>query len=85
MNFNEITLPYTLVITFIDGEQISAETPLSLSMATHFAECMVKESLTAIEAVEIVDNYTGEIVYSVKTNIRIRIDIDFEIYNPYNA
>lgn len=83
MNFNEITLPYILIITFADGEQISAETPMSLSMATHFAENMVKENLTAVEAVEIVDNWTGEIVYSVKANIRI--DIDFEIYNPYNA
>ena len=83
MNFNEITLPYTLVITYTDGEQISAETPMSLSMATHFAENMVKENPIAIEAVEIVDNYTGELVYSVKANIRI--DIDFEIYNPYNT
>lgn len=83
MNFNEITLPYNFVITYTDGEQISADTPMSLSMATHFAENMVKENLTAIEAVEIVDNYTGEIVYSVKANIRI--DIAFEIYNPYNT
>ena len=83
MNFNEITLPYNFVITYTDGEQISADTPMSLSMATHFAENMVKENLTAIEAVEIVDNYTGEVVYSVKANIRI--DIDIEIYNPYNA
>ena len=83
MNFNEITLPYTFVVTFTDGEQISAETPMSLSMATRFAENMVKENLNAIEAIEIVDNYTGEIVYSVKANIRI--DVDIEIYNPYNA
>lgn len=80
---NEIAFPYTFVITYTDGEQISADTPMSLSMATHFAENMVKENLTAIEAVEIVDNYTGEVVYSVKANIRI--DIDIEIYNPYNA
>lgn len=80
MNF---TCPYTLIITYTDGEQISVGTPFSLSAATHFAEEMVKENLTAIEAVEIVDNYTGEIVYSVKANIRI--DIDIEIYNPYNA
>ena len=83
MNFNEITLPYTFVVTFTDGEQISAETPMSLSMATRFAENMVKENLNAIEAIEIVDNYTGEIVYSVKANIRI--DVDIEVYNPYNA
>ena len=80
---NEIAFPYTFVITYTDGEQISADTPMSLSMATHFAENMVKENLTAIEAVEIVDNYTGEVVYSAKANIRI--DIDIEIYNPYNA
>lgn len=80
---NEITFPYTFVITYTDGEQISANSPMSLSAATHFAEDMVKENLTAIEAVEIVDNWTGEIVYSVKANIRI--DIEFNIYNPYNA
>lgn len=80
---NEITFPYTFVITYTDGEQISADTPMSLSMATHFAENMVKENLTAVEAVEIVDNYTGELVYSFKANIRI--DIAFEVYNPYNA
>ena len=83
MNFNEITLPYNFVITYTDGEQASADTPMSLSVATRFAESMVKESLSAIEAIEIVDNYTGEIVYSVKANIRI--DVDIEIYNPYNA
>ena len=77
------TYPYTFVITYTDGEQISADTPFSLAMATHFAESMVKENLTAIDAVEIRDNYTGEIVYSVKANIRI--DVDIEIYNPYNA
>ena len=80
---NEITFPYNFVITYTDGEQISADTLMSLSMATHFAENMVKENLDAVEAVEIVDNYTGEIVYSVKANIRI--DVDIEIYNPYNA
>lgn len=80
---NEITFPYTFVITYTDGEQISANSPMSLSAATHFAEDMVKENLTAVEAVEIVDNWTGEIVYSVKANIRI--DIEFNIYNPYNA
>ena len=83
MNFNEITLPYNFVITNTDGEQASADTPMSLSVATRFAESMVKENLSAIEAIEIVDNYTGEIVYSVKANIRI--DVDIEIYNPYNA
>lgn len=83
MNFNEITLPYNFVITYTDGEQASADTPMSLSVATRFAESMVKENLSAIEAIEIVDNYTGEIVYSVKANIRI--DVDIEIYNPYNA
>lgn len=83
MNFNEMTLPYTFVITYTDGEQISADTPMSLSMATHFAENMVKENLSTFEAIEILDNYTGEIVYSVKANIRI--DVDIEIYNPYNA
>ena len=83
MNFNEITLPYNFVITYTDGEQASADTPMSLSVATRFAESMVKENLRAIEAIEIVDNYTGEIVYSVKANIRI--DVDIEIYNPYNA
>lgn len=80
---NEITFPYTFVITYTDGEQISANSPMSLAAATHFAEEMVKENLTAVEAVEIVDNWTGEIVYSVKANIRI--DIEFNIYNPYNA
>ena len=80
---NEITFTYTFVITYTDGMQISANSPMSLTAATHFAESMVKENLRAIEAVEIVDNCTGEIVYSVKANIRI--DIDFEIYNPYNA
>ena len=80
---NEITFPYNFVITYTDGEQISADTPMSLAMATHFAENMVKENLNAIEAIEIVDNYTGEIVYSVKANIRI--DVNIEIYNPYNA
>ena len=83
MNFNEITLPYVIVATYVNGEQSSANTPLSLSMATRFAENLVRENLTTIEAVEVVDNYTGEIVYSVKANIRI--DIGFEIYNPYNA
>ena len=83
MNFNEITLPYNFVITYTDGEQASADTPMSLSVATRFAEGMVKENLSAIEAIEIVDNWTGEIVYSVKANIRI--DVDIEIYNPYNA
>lgn len=83
MDFNEITLPYNFVITYTDGEQISVDTPLSLSMVTRFAENMVKENLDVIEAIEIVDNYTGEIVYSVKANIRI--DVDIEIYNPYNA
>lgn len=83
MNPNEITFPYTLVVTFADGEQSSVDTPMSLSMATHFAEDMVKENLDIIEAIEIVDNYTGELVYSVKANIRI--DIAFEVYNPYNA
>ena len=80
---NEITFPYNFVITYTDGEQISADTPMSLAAATHFAESMVKENLSSVEAIEIVDNYTGEIVYSVKANIRI--DIDIEIYNPYNA
>ena len=80
---NEIAFPYTFVITYTDGEQISANSPMSLSAATHSAEDMVRGNLTAIEAVEIVDNYTGEIVYSVKANIRI--DVDIEIYNPYNA
>ena len=80
---NEITFPYNLVITYTDGEQICADTPISLAAATHFAESMVKENLSAVEAIEIVDNYTGEIVYSVKANIRI--DVDIEIYNPYNA
>ena len=80
---NEIAFPYTFVITYTDGEQISADTPMSLSMATHFAENMVKENLRTFEAVEIVDNYTGEIVYSIKANIRTEVDI--EIYNPYNA
>ena len=80
---NEIAFPYTFVITYTDGEQISADTPMSLSMATHFAENMVKENLRTFEAVEIVDNYTGEIVYSIKANIRTEVDI--EIYNPYNT
>ena len=80
---NEITFPYNFVITYTDGEQISADTPMSLSAATHFAEDVVKGNLRAIEAVEIVDNWTGEIVYSVKANVRI--DVDIEIYNPYNA
>lgn len=80
---NEITFPYNLVITYTDGEQISADTPMSLAAATHFAESMVKENLSSVEAIEIVDNYTGELVYSVKANIRI--DVDIEIYNPYNA
>ena len=80
---NEITFPYNFVITYTDGEQISADTPMSLSVATRFAEDMVRGNLRAIEAIEIVDNYTGEIVYSVKANIRI--DVDIEIYNPYNA
>lgn len=83
MNFNEITLPYNIIVTYTNGEQRSADTALSLSMATRFAEDMVKTNLTRIGAVEVVDNYTGEIVYSVKTNIRI--DVGFEIYNPYNA
>lgn len=83
MNPNEITFPYTLVVTFADGDQSSVDTPMSLSVATRFAEDMVKENLRAIEAIEIVDNYTGEIVYSVKANVRI--DVDIEIYNPYNA
>ena len=83
MNPNEITLPYNLLVTFTDGGQSSVDTFMSLSIATRFAEDMVKENLDAIEAIEIVDNYTGEIVYSVKANIRI--DVDIEIYNPYNA
>lgn len=83
MNPNEITLPYTIIVTYTDGEQVSADTCLSLSMATYFAENMVKENLRIFEAIEIVDNYTGEIVYSIKANIRT--DIDFEIYNPYNT
>ena len=83
MNPNEITFPYTLVVTFTDGEQSSVDTPMSLSVATRFAEDMVKENLDVIEAIEIVDNYTGELVYSFKANIRI--DIAFEVYNPYNA
>jgi hypothetical protein len=83
MNPNEITFPYNFAITFTDGEQSSVDIPLSLSMATRFAEDMVRENLDVIEAIEIVDNYTGELVYSVKANIRI--DISFETYNPYNV
>lgn len=75
--------PYTFNITYTDGEQISAKSPMSLAAATHFAEQMVKENLTSVAGVEIVDNWTGEIVYSVKANIRI--DITFDIYNPYNT
>ena len=83
MNPNEITFPYTFVVTFTNGDQSSVGTPMSLSVATRFAEDKVKENLDIIEAIEIVDNYTGELVYSVKANIRI--DIAFEVYNPYNA
>lgn len=80
---NEITFPYTFVITYTDGEQISVETLKSLSVATRLAEEQVRKNLDNIEAIEIVDNYTGEIVYSVKANIRI--DITLETYNPYNV
>lgn len=80
---NEITFPYNFIITYTDGEQISADTPMSLAAATHFAESMVKENLSSVEAIEIVDNYTGELVYSIKANIRI--DVDIEVYNPYSA
>lgn len=83
MNFNESTPPYTFVVTFASGKQFSVTTVLSLSMATRFAEEQIRKNMDGIEAIEIVDNYTGEIVYSVKANIRI--DFTLEIYNPYNA
>ena len=83
MNFNEMSLPYTIIATYIDGKRVLVNTPMSLSVATRLVEKVIKEKAQIFEAIEIVDNYTGEIAYSVKANIRT--EVDFEIYDPYNA
>lgn len=77
-----IKLPYLLAIHYNDGSIVNTDTPLSLSMAAMFAKDLVTSNLDEIESVDVIDNYTGEVVYTIKANIRIEIDL--EVYNPYN-
>lgn len=82
---NDITFPYNFTITFADGAQITADTPMSLSAATHYAREFVKNYPEVVSNVDVVDNYTGEVVYTISAKVSVIVTVEIEEYNPYDA
>ena len=74
------TCPYYLHIQLNDGSTIDISAYTSLHASVEAVRDMVAESPTKYASVDIVDNYTGEVVYTIS----IQIIIDLDEYNPYH-
>ena len=74
------TCPYYLHIQFNDGSVINISAYASLHASVEAVRDMVAESPAEYASVAIVDNYTGEVVYTIST----KIIIDLDEYNPYH-
>lgn len=62
----------------LDGEEQELNVPLSAKSCRALAERIMAENEDCIE-VRVVNLLTGEIVYSIKRNIRI--EVDYEVYD----
>ena len=74
------TCPYYLHIQLMDGTTIDISAYTSLHASVEAVRDMFAQSPAEYASVDIVDNYTGEVVYTLST----KIIIDLDEYNPYN-
>ena len=79
------TYPYNITITYACGAEICADTTLSLTAATNYARELVKSAPEMVSNVEVIDNYTGEVVYTISAKVNVIVSVEIEEYNPYNA
>ena len=74
-------MPYEIRFDFRDGDTICAEGE-SLVAAVMLAHEAANSLCDAVSAIQIISMETGEIVYSI--NINLRVEVEFEVDNPYN-
>lgn len=79
------TCPYNITITYACGAEICVDTTLSLTAATNYARELVKSAPEMVSNVEVIDNYTGEVVYTISAKVNVIVSVEIEEYNPYNA
>ena len=82
---NEITFPYTCTFTYADGSQIHISTPMSLAAVIHCVRETVKEFPETVSNIDVVDNYTGEVVYTISAKSSVITIVEIEEYNPYDV
>lgn len=74
------TCPYYFHIQLMDGTTVEISAYTSLHASVEAVRDMFAQSPAVYQSAEIVDNYTGEVVYTLST----KIIIDLEEDNPYN-
>lgn len=74
------TCPYYLHIQLMDGTTIDISAYTSLHASVEAVRDMFSQSPAVYQSADIVDNYTGEVVYTLST----KIIIDLDEYNPYH-
>ena len=79
------TYPYNFAITYACGTKICADTALSLTAATNYARELVKSAPEVVSNVDVIDNYTGEVVYTISAKVNVIVSVEIEEYNPYDA
>ena len=79
------TYPYNFSITYACGAKISADTTLSLTAAAHYARELVQSAPDAVSNVDVIDNYTGEVVYTISAKVSVITTVEIEEYSPYNV
>lgn len=74
-------MPYEICFCFNDGESISADVS-NLTMGVAVAQEAAQTMCDELNEVYIISNDTGEVVYRI--GIKVRVEIDFEVDNPYS-
>ena len=74
------TCPYYFHIQLRDGTTVDISAYTSLHASVEAVRDMFAQSPEVYQSADIVDNYTGEVVYTIST----KIIIDLDEYNPYN-
>lgn len=74
------TCPYYLHIQLMDGTTIDISAYTSLHASVEAVRDMFAQLPAVYQSADIVDNYTGEVVYTLST----KIIIDLDEYNPYH-
>ena len=76
--------PYCMMVTYADGDEVVVHILKNLPSAIQFCKEFVQEYPETVSKIDVIDNSTGEVVYTISAKVSVITIVEIEEYNPYD-